>query len=298
MPTPILDFLIFNKMSAIVGGKIRLLLSGGAPLAPDTHDFVRCALDLPLVQGYGLTESCACGTIMDADEISLGSAGPPLQGVQIQLVNWDEGNYTVNDQPNPRGEIVIGGGNVASEYFRQPEKTKEDFFQDETGRRWFRTGDIGQMNPDGTLKIVDRKKDLVKLHHGEYVSLGKVESLLKTHPLIDNICVYGDSMESFVICLVMPDRNKLTEMAEKLNIATESFEEMCKDTTLNAEVVKELQSHGKKVKLERFEIPGAVGLCPELWTPESGLVTAAFKLKRKPIQDYYQKELKQMYEKR
>ena len=245
-----------------------------------------------------MTESCACGTIMDADEISTGAAGPPSQGVQTQLINWDEGNYTVNDQPNPRGEIIIGGGNVASEYFRQPEKTKEDFFQDETGRRWFRTGDIGQMNPDGTLKIVDRKKDLVKLHHGEYVSLGKVESLLKTHPLIDNICVYGDSMESFVICLVMPDRNKLTEMAEKLNIATESFEEMCKDTTLNAEVVKELQSHGKKVKLERFEIPGAVSLCPELWTPESGLVTAAFKLKRKPIQDYYQKELKQMYEKR
>jgi len=298
MPTPILDFLIFNKMSAIVGGKIRLLLSGGAPLSPDTHDFVRCALDLPLVQGYGLTETCACATIMDADEISTGAAGPPLQGVQIQLINWDEGNYTVNDQPNPRGEIVIGGGNVASEYFRQPEKTEEDFSCDASGRRWFKTGDIGQMNPDGTLKIVDRKKDLVKLHHGEYVSLGKVESLLKTHPLIDNICVYGDSLESFVICLVMPDHNKLTEMAEKLNIATESFEEMCKDTTLNAEVVKELQSYGKKVKLERFEIPGAVTLCPELWTPESGLVTAAFKLKRKPIQDYYQKELKQMYEKR
>ena len=64
------------------------------------------------LQGYGLTESCACGTIMDSDEISLGSAGPPLQGVQIQLVNWDEGNYTVNDQPNPRGEIVIGGKNL------------------------------------------------------------------------------------------------------------------------------------------------------------------------------------------
>ena len=99
--------------------------------------------------------------------------------------------------------LNFSGGNVASEYFRQPEKTKEDFFRDPTGRRWFRTGDIGQMNPDGTLKIVDRKKDLVKLHHGEYVSLGKVESLLKTHPLIDNICVYGDSMESFVICLVI-----------------------------------------------------------------------------------------------
>ena len=107
MNTPILDALIFKNMRAIVGGRIRLLLSGGAPLSPDTHDFVRCALGLPLVQGYGLTESCACGTIMDSDEISTGAAGPPLQGVQIQLINWDEGNYTVHDQPNPRGMFLL-----------------------------------------------------------------------------------------------------------------------------------------------------------------------------------------------
>ena len=130
------------------------------------------------------------------------------------------------------------------------------------------------------------------------MSLGKVESLLKTCPIIENICVYGDSSEAFVICLVVPDRNKLTEMAENLNLATISFEEMCSDATITSEVLKELTSHGKKVKLEKFEIPGAATLCPELWTPESGLVTAAFKLKRKPIQDYYQKELKHMYEKR
>merc|ERR1711899_169957 len=140
MDTPILNALIFKNMRAIVGGRIRLLLSGGAPLSPDTHDYVRNALCLPLVQGYGLTESCACGTIMDSDEIHLGAAGPPLQGVRIQLINWDEGNYTVNDQPNPRGEIVLGGGNVASEYFRLPEKTNEDFYKDENGLRWFRTG--------------------------------------------------------------------------------------------------------------------------------------------------------------
>ena len=72
-------------------------------MSPDTHDFVRCALCLPLVQGYGLTESCACGTIMDSDEWSIGGAGPPLQGVQVKLINWDEGNYTVDDKPYPRG---------------------------------------------------------------------------------------------------------------------------------------------------------------------------------------------------
>ena len=105
-------------MRALVGGRIRLLLSGGAPLSPDTHDFVRNALSLPLVQGYGLTESCACGTIMDGDELTTGRGGPPLQGVEVKLINWEEGNYLVTDSPNPRGEIVIGGGNVATGYYK------------------------------------------------------------------------------------------------------------------------------------------------------------------------------------
>ena len=113
--------------------------------------------------------------------------------------------------------------------------------------------------------------------------------------LTENICVYGDSSSSYVVCLVVPDRNKLTVLAEKLNLST-NFEEICRSPEIAAQVLKELNTHARKVKLEKFETPRAVTLCPELWTPESGLVTAAFKLKRKPIQDYYQKELKQMYE--
>ena len=108
MRTPIMDRLIFRDMRSIVGGRVRLLLSGGAPLSADTHDFVRCALSLPLVQGYGLTESCACASIMDRGDLSTGSSGPPLQGVQIRLVNWEEGGYRVTDKPHPRGEVILG----------------------------------------------------------------------------------------------------------------------------------------------------------------------------------------------
>jgi long-chain acyl-CoA synthetase len=190
---------------------------------------------------------------------------------------------------------VIGGGNVATGYYKLPGKTNEDFSTDEKGRRWFRTGDIGEMAPDGTLKIVDRKKDLVKLNHGEYVSLGKVESELKTCPLVENVCVYGDPKEQHCIALVVPDRNKLTTMSEKLGLGHFSFEELCENETMTGSMLKELSQHGRKAGLEKFEIPGAITLCTELWTPESGLVTAAFKLKRKPIQDYYQKDLKRMY---
>ena len=193
------------------------------------------------------------------------------------------------------GEICIGGGNVATGYYKLPEKTREDFFKDEEGRRWFRTGDIGEMAPDGTLRIIDRKKDLVKLQYGEYVSLGKVESELKTCPLVENVCVYGDPTQSYVVSLVVPDRNKLTTLAEKLGLGHLAFEQMCTDKELTTTILKELATHGRKAGLEKFELPGAVTLCTELWTPESGLVTAAFKLKRKPIQEYYQKDLKRMY---
>ena len=145
------------------------------------------------------------------------------------------------------------------------------------------------------MRIVDRKKDLVKLNHGEYVSLGKVESELKTCPLVENICVYGDPTRAHCIALVVPDRNKLTTLAENLGLTHSSFEEMCTNKTVIDSMLKELSQHGRKAGLEKFELPGAITLCTELWTPESGLVTAAFKLKRKPIQDYYQKDLNRMY---
>ena len=104
---------------------------------------------------------------MDSDEMTTGRAGPPLQGVQIRLINWEEGNYRVTDEPRPRGEIVVGGGNVATGYYKLEEKTKEDFYTDKEGTRWFKTGDVGEIYEDGTLKIIDRKKDLVKLQYGE-----------------------------------------------------------------------------------------------------------------------------------
>ena len=105
--TPILDFLVFRNVQSLVGGKMRMMLSGGAPLAHETHDYIRVAFGVDLVQGYGLTESCACASIMDSGDLSTGSSGTPLQGVKVRLVNWDEGVYLVTDKPLPRGEILL-----------------------------------------------------------------------------------------------------------------------------------------------------------------------------------------------
>ena len=174
------------------------------------------------------------------------------------------------------------------------EKTKEDFYQ-EYGRTWFRSGDIGEMMEDGQLKIIDRKKDLVKLQFGEYISLGKVEAALKACPFVENICIYGDSFKSFCVALVSPDPKNLKELAKKYNKEGLSFEEMCEDKDVTGGALRDLINYGKKLKLEKFEIPGAVTLVKDSWLPDTGLVTAAFKLKRKPIQQAYQIDIDRMY---
>merc|ERR1711915_527867 len=162
------------------------------------------------------------------------------QGVNIQLMNWEEGNYRVTDKPFPRGEILIGGGNVASCYYKLPGKTEEEFFIDDNSRRWFRTGDIGQFDQHGTLKIIDRKKDSVKLQFGEYVSLGKVESVLKGCPVVANVCVYGDSTKSYVVAVICPVREVLEAMAERLGKKDLSFEPACMDRDLTGAVLREV----------------------------------------------------------
>ncbi len=128
-----------------------------------------------------------------------GRAGAPLMNVRLKLADWEEGGYTTKDKPHPRGEIHVGGDIVAAGYFRNEEKTAEEFYTDAEGVRWFRTGDVGEMHDDGVVKIVDRKKDLVKLQQGEYVSYGKVESLLKTCPIVENVCLYADPERDYMV---------------------------------------------------------------------------------------------------
>nr|GME19629.1 long chain acyl-CoA synthetase 9, chloroplastic [Ipomoea batatas] len=169
------NFLVFRNVRAVLGGRIRFILSGGAPLSGDTQRFINICLGAPIAQGYGLTETCAGGSFSEYDDTSVGRVGAPLPCSYIKLIDWPEGGYRITDSPMPRGEIVVGGPNVTIGYFKNEEKTKEVYKVDERGMRWFYTGDIGQFHGDGCLEIIDRKKDIVKLQHGEYVSLGKVQ---------------------------------------------------------------------------------------------------------------------------
>ncbi|XP_059588800.1 long-chain-fatty-acid--CoA ligase 4 isoform X2 [Alligator mississippiensis] len=242
---PLCNLLLFKKVKALLGGNVRMMLSGGAPLSPQTQRFMNICFCCPVGQGYGLTETCGAGTITEVADYSTGRVGAPLICCEIKLRDWQEGGYTFRDKPNPRGEIIIGGPNVSLGYFKNDEKTTEDFSVDENGQRWFCTGDIGEFHSDGCLQIIDRKKDLVKLQAGEYVSLAKVEAALKNCPLIDNICAYAKSDQSYVISFVVPNQKKLTALAAQKSVSG-SWIDICNNPIMEAEILKEIKEVANK----------------------------------------------------
>lgn len=173
--TPFLDALIFKKISQLMGGRVRAIISGGAPLSADTHEQIRLCLCVEVCQGYGLTETTAGAgeliklkhvgvvlnkflvtAVMDKHDMTYGRVGAPSSMTDMRLVNWEEGKYLVTNKPFPQGEIILGGENVSQGYYKLPGKTDEDFFTDSEGRRWFRTGDVGEIQADGVLKIIGK----------------------------------------------------------------------------------------------------------------------------------------------
>lgn len=291
--TPLINMTICRLVNRMLGGRIKMIACGGAPLSPETHEFIQAILNVNIIQGYGLTETTASGAVMDINDLDACVAGTPLKGVLIRLVDWEEGNYRVTDKP-PRGEIVIGGDCVTAGYFKRPDQT-EECYREENGQRWFYTGDIGEVQTNGNLKIIDRKKDLVKLHHGEYVSLSKIETELKGCEYVDNVCVYGDSFKSHLVALVAPNPKSLKKLAESLHKRTSNMKELCEDRTITKRVSEAIVEWAKSAGLQKVEIPTKYKLCHEEWLPDSGLVTAAMKIRRKNIQTLYQKDINNLY---
>lgn len=287
--------IIFKPIRSMLGGHIRFILCGGAPLSSETQRFINICLGVPVGQGYGLTETCAGAAFSEWDDISVGRVGPPLPCCYVKLISWEEGGYRISDSPMPRGEVVVGGYSITKGYFNNEAKTNEVYKVDERGIRWFYTGDIGQFHPDGCVEIIDRKKDIVKLQHGEYVSLGKVESALQTSNYVDNIMVYADPFHSYCVALVVPPHQALEKWAQNSGISYKDIEELCHNDQAIKEVQQSLSKAAKAARLEKFEIPAKIVLLPEPWTPESGLVTAALKLKREQLKTKFKDDLNKLY---
>ncbi|XP_068644005.1 long chain acyl-CoA synthetase 8 isoform X2 [Aristolochia californica] len=290
------DLLVFRKIRSFLGGNIRFMLCGGAPLSGDTQRFINICMGAPIGQGYGLTETCAGGAFSEADDLTVGRVGPPLPCCYVKLVSWEEGGYLTSDKPMPRGEVVVGGFNVTRGYFKNEAKTNEVYKVDERGIRWFYTGDIGQFHHDGCLEIIDRKKDIVKLQHGEYISLGKVEAALASSNYVDNVMVYADPLHSYCVALVVPVFKAIESWAHSNGIEYKDVADLCEKNETLHEVQQSLLKAAKVAKLDKFETPAKIKLMSDPWTPESGFVTAALKLKREQLKTKFKDELRMLYQ--
>ena len=195
------DKLVFNKTAAILGGQVRVMVTGSAPIDKAVLDFLKVAFCCPILEGYGLTESAAGSCITDPSDPHSGHVGGPTEYVKFRLKDLPEMDYRITDQPYPRGEVCMKGPSMFSGYFKRPDKTAE--CHDEEG--WFHTGDVALVYPNGSIRIIDRSKNIFKLSQGEYIAPEKIENIFVLSHFVGQSFVYGDSLKNNVVAVVVPD---------------------------------------------------------------------------------------------
>jgi len=306
MDTPLFNALVFSKIKKVTGGRLKLGVSGGGPCDRDVQEFVSAAI-VPLLQGYGLTETCGGGTVQIPGDTAVLTVGMPLGSVEIKLIDAtteddtgplcdsDGRPYKVTDRVNVkgepckgRGEVLIGGPVVTDGYYKMPDKTREAYI----GGGFFATGDVGEWTPDGNLKIIDRKKNLVKLKGGEYVALEFMENKYGNSEFVDaiagGIMVYAGGDVDRSVAFMQCNKAALMAWAKSAGINDVPFEQLINDPRARKAVLDDLNAVGKKAKLCDLEkllnvtlLNGAMGDGPDAWTPVNGGLTATNKLNRK-----------------
>jgi len=292
-------FVVFNEIKKKLGiDKIKYLVTGSAPLSGEMQDFARVIFNCPLLQGYGLTETVSNGSVQRLDDWSIENIGPPLSSIEVKLVDVPDMGYTSNDKPYPRGEIWLRGPPITAGYFKNETQTVSAYFRsDDSEYNWFASGDIGLWLDNGNLKIIDRKKNLIKPPHGEYIALEKLESAYRNCNVFDFILVYVDSQHYHCIALGVPNRDRALAWAKETSNPNEKdFGKLCSDPAYIAHALNELKNTGRKLKLKSIETVRAVHLCAQEWTPQNNMLTAAMKLNRNEIVKAFKPQIDSMYE--
>ena len=305
------DTLVFNGVKAKVGlDRVHLMITGSAPIAPHVMEFLRIVFGCPVVEGYGQTECGAACTVTDVgDQASMGHVGNPLPSAELKLVSVEDMEYSVTDEyhgrvvnedgtvVNPgvrcygRGEICYRGPTIFKGYFRAPEKTAEAL--DEDG--WLHSGDIGMFDELGRLRIIDRLKNIFKLSQGEYVAAEAIENVYTRSDFVAQAFVYGDSFQSCLVAIIVPDADKLAEWAKQNGREGESMESLCADDEVKRTVFADMERVGVEGRLKGFERVRAIHLAPEAFSVDNDMLTPTFKLKRNVARDKFRQEIDAMY---
>ncbi|RAL53447.1 unnamed protein product [Cuscuta campestris] len=287
--SPICDKVVFSKVKEGLGGRVRLILSGAAPLASHVETYLKVVACSHVLQGYGLTETCAGTFVSLPNRVDmLGTVGPPVPNVDVCLESVPEMGYDALSDI-PRGEVCVRGETLFSGYYKREDLTKEVIVDG-----WFHTGDVGEWQSNGSLKIIDRKKNIFKLSQGEYVAVENLENIYGGISVIDSIWIYGSSFESYLVAVINPSKPEVEKWAEQNGIAGD-FDSLCEHAKVKEYILGELTKIAKEKKLKGFEFIKSVHLDPVPFDMERELLTPTFKKKRPQMLKYYQSVIDNMY---
>jgi long-chain acyl-CoA synthetase len=266
--------LVFSKWREAFGGRMRLLVSGGAAL-PEDLAYIYIGAGIPIVQGYGLTETSPVITTSKLDDNRIGTVGTPIPNVEIRIAS--------------DGEIETRGPNVMRGYYKRPEETQAVFTED----GWFKTGDIGTIDKDGFLRITDRKKELFKTSGGKYISPQPIEQAIKGSRFVSQVVLIGNGRK-FPAALIVPAWEQLESYARLKGIVASNHAELCR----NARIINLFERQVERLTpdLARYEKIKRIALLENEFTIEGGELTPTMKIKRRVIDEKYRAVIDQIYE--
>jgi long-chain acyl-CoA synthetase len=268
------DKLVFSKIKATFGGRLRFFVSGGAPLAREIAEFFHQA-GILVLEGYGLTETTAATHVNRPERYRFGTVGPAIPGVEVQIAKTD-------------GEILVRGGNILREYHGKPEATAEAIDKD----GWFHTGDVGVIE-DGFLRITDRKKDLIVTAGGKNVAPQNIEGALKAAcPYVSQAMVHGDK-RNFLSALITLNEENLVAWAREKGVSFRDAAELAEKAEVKALIQKAVD--GVNADLASYETIKKFAILPAELTQEAGELTASLKVKRKVVEQKYKTTLDAFY---
>jgi len=266
------DRLVFSKIRRRFGGKLRCMIAGAAPLSEEVQTFFQ-VIGLPIVEGYGLTETAAAAFCNLPATNRFGTVGRPFPNVQVKI--------------GEDGEIMLKGPTIFAGYYKNEQATKEAFRDN-----WFLTGDIGELDADGFLKIKDRKKDIIITAGGKHIAPQYIENLFKGDPLISHVIAYGDRRK-YITALITLNKDHTIAFAKSNNIEYKDYAELCRNRTIAERVSKTVDD--KNSLLANFECIKKFTILPEDFSIENDELTPTLKVKRKTIVERYKLILDSFY---
>jgi long-chain acyl-CoA synthetase len=288
-----------KKVAAALGlDRVQTMVSGSAPLDPNLQDFLRIVFANRVMQGYGLTETYAIALGQVVGDYSSGNCGALAPSTEACLLSVPDMEYTIDDKPFPRGELMLRGPNLFSGYYKNEEETSKALTED----GWFKTGDIATVDAMGRFTIIDRRKNVLKLAQGEYISPERIEGVyLNACPFLAQAYVHGDSVQTFLVAIfgVQPDifaPYASRVLGKSISVTDlEAIKAACKDPKIKSQVLKDLDRAGRKSKFAGYERVRNISLFVEPFSIENELLTPTLKLKRPQTVKMFRKELDELY---